>query len=141
MPLTPEYPTQMIHAENGDLIAWLTGECGPPKSIHLELIHTAEKLEEKGLIEPRYHAESRPPIVEMEATHRAIVLAEMIQNPILFVHVGSAVRPIPSGFSLSKSHPRHGHVTDSPSQPPLSSAKARPGGSPSTPKPALNIST
>ncbi|GFZ47066.1 5,6-dihydropyrimidine amidohydrolase [Saitozyma sp. JCM 24511] len=48
------------------------------------------KLEEKGMIEPRYHAESRPPIVEMEATHRAIVLAEMIQNPILFVHVGSA---------------------------------------------------
>lgn len=47
------------------------------------------------MVEPRYHAESRPPVVEMEATSRAIVLAEMIQNPVLFVHVGSAVR-IPS---------------------------------------------
>lgn len=44
------------------------------------------------MVEPGYHAESRPPIVEMEATSRAIVLAEMIQNPVLFVHVGSAVR-------------------------------------------------
>jgi hypothetical protein len=107
----------------------------------LELIHTAERLEEKGMIEPRYHAESRPPIVEMEATHRAIVLAEMIQNPILFVHVGSAVSPIPLIFSLPTPHPRHGHDTDNPSQPPLSSAKARPGVSPCTPRPALNIFT
>ncbi|EAL20006.1 hypothetical protein CNBF3330 [Cryptococcus deneoformans B-3501A] len=65
--------TTMIHAENGDLISWLT-----------------DKLEERGMVEPGYHAESRPPIVEMEATSRAIVLAEMIQNPVLFVHVGSA---------------------------------------------------
>ncbi|KIR52635.1 hypothetical protein I315_04879 [Cryptococcus gattii Ru294] len=65
--------TTMIHAENGDLISWLT-----------------DKLEERGMVEPRYHAESRPPVVEMEATSRAIVLAEMIQNPVLFVHVGSA---------------------------------------------------
>jgi dihydropyrimidinase len=81
----------MIHAENGDLITWLTGR-------RLLLTHlTVEKLEEKGMIDPGYHAESRPPIVETEATSRAIVLAEMIQNPILFVHVGSAVsNPTPS---------------------------------------------
>ncbi|WVQ80857.1 hypothetical protein IAT38_002964 [Cryptococcus sp. DSM 104549] len=65
--------TTMIHAENGDMISWLT-----------------EKLEEKGMVEPRYHGESRPPAVEGEATSRAIVLAELIQNPILFVHVGSS---------------------------------------------------
>jgi hypothetical protein len=93
------------------------------------------------MIEPRYHAESRPPIVEMEATHRAIVLAEMIQNPILFVHVGSAVCSIPLELALPIPHARHEHVIDSPSQPPLSSARARPGGSPSTPRPALNIFT
>lgn len=43
------------------------------------------------MVEPGFHAESRPPIVETEATHRALVLAEMVQNPVLFVHVGSAV--------------------------------------------------
>lgn len=42
-------------------------------------------------IDPYYHALSRPPSVEGEAANRAIVLAELIQNPILFVHVGSSV--------------------------------------------------
>ncbi|KAG9964544.1 D-hydantoinase, partial [Aureobasidium melanogenum] len=50
--------TTMIHAENGDMIQWLT-----------------EKLENKGMVAPYYHALSRPPVVEMEATNRAIALA------------------------------------------------------------------
>ncbi|CAD0091921.1 unnamed protein product [Aureobasidium mustum] len=63
--------TTMIHAENGDMIQWLT-----------------EKLETKGMVAPHYHALSRPPVVEMEATNRAIALAGLIKNPILFVHIG-----------------------------------------------------
>ncbi|ORY35347.1 putative aminohydrolase [Naematelia encephala] len=66
--------TTMIHAENGDAIEWLT-----------------DKLEERNKIAPYYHAWSRPPAVEGEATNRAIALAELIQNPILFVHIGSAL--------------------------------------------------
>ncbi|KAI2708462.1 hypothetical protein CBS147332_6523 [Penicillium roqueforti] len=66
--------TTMIHAENGDMIQWLTN-----------------KLESKGMVAPYYHALSRPPLVEAEATNRAIALAHLIQNPILFVHVGSAL--------------------------------------------------
>ncbi|KAJ5720416.1 uncharacterized protein N7483_008350 [Penicillium malachiteum] len=66
--------TTMIHAENGDMIQWLT-----------------EKLESKGMVAPYYHALSRPALVEGEATNRAIALAQLIQNPILFVHVGSAL--------------------------------------------------
>ncbi|OJJ46432.1 hypothetical protein ASPZODRAFT_96676, partial [Penicilliopsis zonata CBS 506.65] len=66
--------TTMIHAENGDMIEWLT-----------------DKLESKGMVAPYYHALSRPPLVEGEATNRAIALAQLIQNPILFVHVGSAL--------------------------------------------------
>jgi len=60
----------MIHAENSDCIAWLT-----------------EKLEAAGRTAPRYHATSRPPPVEREATHRAITLAELIDVPVLIVHV------------------------------------------------------
>src|SRR5918992_371659 len=48
----------MVHAENSDVIGWLT-----------------EKLEEAGRTAPRYHATSRPAPVEREATHRAITLA------------------------------------------------------------------
>jgi len=43
------------------------------------------------MVAPYYHALSRPPVVEMEATNRAIALAGLIENPILFVHIGSPV--------------------------------------------------
>ncbi|MFM8548038.1 MAG: dihydropyrimidinase [Betaproteobacteria bacterium] len=60
----------MIHAENADCIAWLT-----------------KKLEAAGHTAPRFHSHSRPMLVEREATHRAISLAELIDVPILIVHV------------------------------------------------------
>ncbi|KAJ7147686.1 putative aminohydrolase [Mycena crocata] len=65
--------TTMIHAEKGDMISWLT-----------------EKLESKRMMAPYYHALSRPRSVGGEAANRAIVLAELIGTPILFVHVGSS---------------------------------------------------
>ncbi len=60
----------MIHAENAEALAWLT-----------------EKLEQAGRIAPREHAVSRPGPVEREATHRAITLSELVDTPILIVHV------------------------------------------------------
>ena len=60
----------MIHAENADCIGWLT-----------------QQLELAGKTAPKYHAVARPPLVEREATHRAITLAELAEVPILIVHV------------------------------------------------------
>jgi dihydropyrimidinase len=60
----------MIHAENADFIGWLT-----------------DRLLGAGLTQPRYHAESRPMLVEREATHRAISMSELADVPILIVHV------------------------------------------------------
>ena len=60
----------MIHAENADAIEWLT-----------------RKLEAAGRTAPRFHAHARPMLVEREATHRAISLAELVDVPILVVHV------------------------------------------------------
>ncbi len=60
----------MMHAENSDCIAWLS-----------------ERLLTAGKTAPRYHAASRPMLVEREATHRAIALAELVDVPILIVHV------------------------------------------------------
>jgi hypothetical protein len=66
------------------------------KLTHYLLIELArkDKLEARGMVQPYFHALSRPPIVEGEATNRAIALATLIQNPILFVHVGSSVGPV-----------------------------------------------
>ena len=60
----------MIHAENADCIAWLT-----------------KMFEAAGNTAPRFHGHSRPPVVEREATHRAISLAELMDVPVLIVHV------------------------------------------------------
>lgn len=60
----------MLHAENADCIEWLT-----------------RRLEARGNVAPRYHVHSRPMLVEREATHRAIALAELVGVPILIVHV------------------------------------------------------
>ncbi|WP_207461617.1 dihydropyrimidinase [Azospirillum sp. SYSU D00513] len=63
----------MVHAENYDAIRFLT-----------------DRLERAGRTEPYYHTASRPVPVEREATHRAISFAEMIDVPIMIVHVSSA---------------------------------------------------
>lgn len=60
----------MLHAENADCIEWLT-----------------RRLEAAGRTAPRFHAHARPMLVEREAAHRAIALAELVDVPILIVHV------------------------------------------------------
>jgi dihydropyrimidinase len=62
----------MVHAENADVIAWLT-----------------DALEAAGMTEPLHHATSRPRQVEGEATQRAITLAEILDTPVLLVHVSA----------------------------------------------------
>lgn len=62
----------MVHAENYDAIRFLT-----------------DRLERAGRTAPRYHATSRPVPVEREATHRAISLAELIDVPVMIVHVSN----------------------------------------------------
>ena len=60
----------MVHAEGYDAIRYMT-----------------ERLEREGQTAPYYHAVSRPEIVEREATHRAISHAELVDVPIMIVHV------------------------------------------------------
>lgn len=62
--------TIMVHAENADAIDVLQ-----------------KKLVAKGKTDPYYHAVSRPPLVEAEATKRAIYLAQIADAPIYIVHV------------------------------------------------------
>lgn len=60
----------MVHCEGYDAIKFLT-----------------ERLEAAGKTAPYYHGPSRPQIVEREATHRAISHAELLDVPIMIVHV------------------------------------------------------
>ena len=62
----------MVHAENFDAIRFLT-----------------DRLERGGQTAPHFHGASRPIVVEREATHRAIALAELIDVPVMIVHVSN----------------------------------------------------
>lgn len=59
-----------VHCENHDAIHWRIAA-----------------LKAAGLTSPKYHAWARPPVVEREATHRAIALAELVDQPIQVFHV------------------------------------------------------
>jgi dihydropyrimidinase len=69
----------MVHCENEDAIAYLIGR------------HEAE-----GEVRPRAHATTRPVAAEREATHRAMSLAEIVDVPVVIVHVsnGAAIEEI-----------------------------------------------
>jgi len=59
-----------VHCENYDAVAWRTAA-----------------LLADGRTAPKYHAWSRPAVVEREATHRAIALAELVGTPLEVFHV------------------------------------------------------
>jgi dihydropyrimidinase len=63
----------MVHAENHDMIAWL-----------------AARLLARGLAAPRYHAASHARLAEGEATNRAVALSQLLDVPLLIVHVSAA---------------------------------------------------
>jgi dihydropyrimidinase len=63
----------MIHAENHDMIQWL-----------------ADRLLAHGMSQPRYHAVSHAGIAEGEATNRAVALSQLLDVPILIVHVSAS---------------------------------------------------
>lgn len=63
----------MLHAENGDIIE-----------------HLQKKLVAEGKLEPKYHATSRPPVVEAEATYRGTMLAAAADAPVFIVHISCA---------------------------------------------------
>ena len=59
--------------------------------LHAEHGHMIDVLVQEALAKgdtaPRFHASTRPPITEAEATHRAIRMAEVAGAPVYFVHL------------------------------------------------------
>jgi dihydropyrimidinase len=64
----------MVHAENDECIRWLT-----------------DRLIENRKTALRYHVSAHSEIGEREATFRAISFAELVETPIMIVHVSSGI--------------------------------------------------
>jgi dihydropyrimidinase len=62
----------MVHAENHGIISWLSG-----------------RMVKQGNVAPRYHAICHTRSSEAEAINRVIALAEVVDCPILIVHVST----------------------------------------------------
>jgi hypothetical protein len=74
-----------IHAEHHDIVEFYKAA-----------------LVEAGLVAPKYHAWSRPMLVERESVHRAIALAEALDVPIQIFHLSGAA----SAEEVAKARPR-----------------------------------
>lgn len=63
----------VIHAEHHEMIKWQT-----------------QRLLDAGLTDAKYHAWAKPPVVEREAVHRVISMAELLDQPLQIFHVTCA---------------------------------------------------
>src|SRR4249919_3103190 len=83
----------MVHAENGDAIDVLVKEALAA-----------------GNTEPKYHALTRPPETEGEATNRAIQLSRVAGSPLYVVHVSCAEAVEPIAIAREKGWNVHGET-------------------------------
>ena len=75
----------MVHAENHEMIKWLT-----------------RRLLERGHAAPKFHMTAHHPIAEAEATNRVVALSRLLDVPALIVHVSGreAVQTIRAAQTL-----------------------------------------
>ena len=75
----------MVHAENHEMIKWLT-----------------RRLLERGHGAPKFHMTAHHPIAEAEATNRVVALSRLLDVPVLIVHVSGreAVQTIRAAQTL-----------------------------------------
>jgi dihydropyrimidinase len=75
----------MVHAENHEMIQWIT-----------------RKLLERGHAAPKFHMSAHHPIAEAEATNRVVALSRLLDVPVLIVHVSGreAVQTIRAAQTL-----------------------------------------
>jgi len=88
------YPGKMMVDDSAIFQALkLVGHCGGIISLHAENGIVIEQLIrealDQGHTSPRYHSLTRPSLLEGEATHRGICLAELAEAPVYFVHLSA----------------------------------------------------
>jgi dihydropyrimidinase len=83
----------LVHAENGDAITQLINN-----------------LLAEGKVEPKYHAQSRPPSMQADGVARALRVAEVAKAPVFIVHVSCEAAMIELMRSRDAGNPAYGET-------------------------------
>src|SRR3954454_15093258 len=83
----------LVHAENGVAIS--------------EMI---DNLVAAGKLEPKYHAQSRPPVMQADGVARAVKVAEVAKAPVFIVHVSCEAAMIELQRSRDAGNPAYGET-------------------------------
>jgi dihydropyrimidinase len=83
----------LVHAENGDAIS----------------LKIAELLA-AGKVEPKYHAQSRPPVMQADGVARAVRVAEFARAPVFIVHVSCEAAMMELQRSRDAGNPAYGET-------------------------------
>ncbi len=91
-----------------------TGELGGMTLVHAE---NGEAIEERirilvseGKTEPKYHAVSRPPVMQADGVARAVKVAEFAKSPVFIVHVSCASAMMEIVRSRDEGNPAYGET-------------------------------
>ena len=89
------YKGSPLHVDDGTLLRVMeeAKKAGVTTFVHAENAEIIDQLQREavaaGHVAPKYHAETRPPFVEVEATRRAVYLAEVTGAPTFIVHIST----------------------------------------------------
>ncbi|MDB5321676.1 MAG: hydA [Phycisphaerales bacterium] len=83
----------LVHAENGDAISLKIAE-----------------LMAAGKTEPKYHAQSRPPVMQADGVARALRVAEFAKAPVFIVHVSCEAAMMELVRSRDAGNPAYGET-------------------------------
>jgi dihydropyrimidinase len=83
----------LVHAENGDAIQLKIAE-----------------LMAAGKVEPKYHAQSRPPVMQADGVARAVRVAEFARAPVFIVHVSCEAAMMELVRSRDAGNPAYGET-------------------------------
>ena len=89
------YKGSPLHVDDGTLLRVMeeAKKAGVTTFVHAENAEISDQLQREavaaGHVAPKYHAETRPPFVEVEATKRAVYLAEVTGAPTFIVHIST----------------------------------------------------
>ncbi|MDQ3441610.1 MAG: amidohydrolase family protein, partial [Planctomycetota bacterium] len=81
----------MVDAQTMFRVMQSAGEAGGLTLVHAEngfaISELIDNLIAQGKVEPKYHAQSRPPVMQSDGVARAVKVAEVARAPVFIVHV------------------------------------------------------